>query len=132
MCSPFVTSRPTIVDKSNRSSHSYRSVRSILTSIFYHHKCTEIIRKNSRPTEYLRSPRTNVGFPVGENIRRIRSMSHNIDNSLAFFKMPFLLFEYVICRLLVLSNLFIFSLTLPILQTTRYQKYLRPLKHSYL
>lgn len=57
-----------------------------------------------------------VGLPVGENIRRTISISHNIDNSLAFFKIPLLLFEYVTFLLLLLSNLFIISLTLPILK----------------
>jgi hypothetical protein len=43
--------------------------------------------------QYLRSPWNNVGLPVGENMRRVISTSHKIDNSLAFFKMPFLRFE---------------------------------------
>ena len=64
---------------------------------------------------YLCSPWKTVGFPVGENIRRTISMSHKMDNSLAFFKIPLFLFEYVTCLLPVLSSRLIFNLTLPIL-----------------
>lgn len=56
-----------------------------------------------------------VGFPEGENISRTIPMSHSIESSSAFFKIPDLLFEYVTCLLLLLSNLLIFNLTLPIL-----------------
>ena len=38
-----------------------------------------------------------------------------MDNSLAFFKIPLFLFEYVTCLLPVLSSRLIFNLTLPIL-----------------
>lgn len=64
---------------------------------------------------YLLSPWHNVAFPVGENMRRTISMSHSIDNSLAFFTIPALLLEYVTCLPLLFSNFLIFNLTLPIM-----------------
>lgn len=67
---------------------------------------------------YLHLPLHNDGFPFGANMRSIISISHSIDNSAAFFIIPFLLLAYVVWRPLVFSNLFIFSFTLPILHIT--------------
>lgn len=67
-------------------------------------------------TIYLRCPRNIDGFPVGENMRRIISMSHKTEISWAFFNIPALRLPYVTCLLLRLSNLCIFNFTLPILQ----------------
>lgn len=64
---------------------------------------------------YLRFPQQREGFPVGENMRRIISISHKMDNSLAFFMIPFFLLAYVAWRPFVFSNLLILSFTLPIL-----------------
>lgn len=63
---------------------------------------------------YLLSPMHMVGFPEGENMMRIRSISHNMDSSLAFLRIPDRRFEYVTCLPLVFSSFLIFSLTLPI------------------
>jgi hypothetical protein len=38
--------------------------------------------------KYLRVPLHIEGLPLGENMRRTMSMSHSMDNSLAFFMMP--------------------------------------------
>ena len=65
--------------------------------------------------KYLRLPLHNEGFPVGENMRSIISISHSIDNSVAFLMIPFFLLAYVAWRPLVFSSLLIFSFTLPIL-----------------
>lgn len=64
---------------------------------------------------YLRVPQHTAAFPVGENIRRTISMSQRIDNSLAFFKIPFFLLANVAWRPFVFSNFLIFNFTLPIL-----------------
>lgn len=66
----------------------------------------------------LRFPLHKEGLPVGENMRRIISISQSIDNSLAFFMMPCFLLAYVAWRPFVFSNFFIFSFTLPILHLT--------------
>lgn len=83
----------------------------------HHHQ--NKVRWKTFGLRYLRSPWSNVGLPVGENMRRTISTSHSIDNSFAFFKIPFLLFENVTCRLPLLSNFFIFNFTLPILQSNK-------------
>lgn len=64
----------------------------------------------------LLCPQKIDGFPEGENMIRTMGMSHKTEISWAFFKIPALLFPYVTCRLFRVSNLCIFSFTLPILQ----------------
>lgn len=67
---------------------------------------------------YLLSPMHMVGLSVGENIISIRSMSHRMESSLAFLRMPDRRLEYVTCLPLLFSSLLIFSFTLPIARTT--------------
>ena len=76
-----------------------------------------IVKLAARNQEiYPRSPKYAEGFPVGENMSRIMSISHKIANSLAFLVIPVFRLAKVIWRLLLLSSLLIFNLTLPIIQ----------------
>lgn len=68
---------------------------------------------------YLLSPTHMVGLPLGENMRRMRSISQSMDNSLAFLRIPDRRLEYVTCRPLVFSSFLILSFTLPMSKNFR-------------